>query len=375
MPSLPDTIVIGGGLIGCALAYELARRGAAVTVYDRAEPAQAASWAAAGMLAPYSEEIADPALLALCEASLRAYPGYVAALRERTGVDAHLRAEGTLHVACDDVAARARDERCAAFRRNGADASVLDRSATLEREAMFGGNVRGAVYVANEAHVDNRRLSRALVAACAGAGVRFERAADVALEADAPARARHPDRRTASRPPAPSSTRRERGPEGCAGVPPAARWRFVRWPARCSRWPCRRGFTRGLVWSTGTYLVPRDDGRLLIGATSIERGFDVRVTAGGVGAAAGRRAAHRAGPGGVRAGRDVGRPAPVSHDGRPYLGATAIDGYFVAAGHGRNGILLAPITARRAGVGHRGPSRPPLDLPAFDPRRDAPEAA
>src|ERR1700739_4824129 len=98
-----DVVVVGAGLIGCGVAYELAKRGASVTVYDRAEPARAASWAGAGMLAPYSEEITDPSMLMLCDASLRAYPAFVDELRERTGVDAQLRAEGTLHVAFDDV--------------------------------------------------------------------------------------------------------------------------------------------------------------------------------------------------------------------------------------------------------------------------------
>jgi glycine oxidase len=102
---MQDVVVIGAGLIGCGIAYELAKRGASVTVYDRAEPARAASWAGAGMLAPYSEEVVDPALLALCAASLRAYPAFVEELRERTGVDAQLRHEGTLHVAFDDAAA------------------------------------------------------------------------------------------------------------------------------------------------------------------------------------------------------------------------------------------------------------------------------
>ena len=153
-----DAVIIGAGLIGCGIAYELAKRGATVTVYDRAEPARAASWAGAGMLAPYSEEVVDPALLALCAASLRAYPAFVDDLRERTGVDAHLRSEGTLHVAFDDSSAHGLTTLCEAFRRNGAVASVLDRDAAVAHEPMLGGNVRGAVYVANEAHVDNRRL-------------------------------------------------------------------------------------------------------------------------------------------------------------------------------------------------------------------------
>ena len=364
--------MIGGGLIGCGVAYELAKRGAAVTVYDRAEPARAASWAGGGMLAPYSEELADPALLALCDASLRAYPAFVAELFARTGVDAHLRRHGTLHVAFDEASERELRARCAAFRRHGADASVLDRAAALQREGMLGGGVRGAVLVANESHVDNRRLGRALVAACADAGVRFERADDVALEADA---------------------RRVRGirtPHGfsaagtvvnaagawageLAGVPAVARVAVRPVAGEMLALAVPKGLAQGLVWSRHVYVIPRDDGRLLIGATSVERGYDVRVTAGGIHALL--RAALEIAP--VLAGFALVETwaglRPASHDGRPYLGPTAIDGYVVAAGHYRNGILLTPVSAQAVAAVIAG-ERPAVDLTAFDPCR-APEAA
>ena len=340
-----DAVIVGAGLIGCGIAYELAKRGASVTVYDRAEPARAASWAGAGMLAPYSEEVVDPALLALCAASLRAYPAFVADLRERTGLDAQLRHEGTLHVAFDDASANARAAQCAAFRRNGADASVLDRDATLAREPMLGGNVRGAVYVANEAHVDNRRLGRALVAACTDAGVRFERTAGVALEADA--------RRV-------RGIRTEHGFAAAGtvvnaagawagrleGVPAGARVAVRPVAGEMLALAVPKGFTRGLVWSQHVYLVPRDDGRLLIGATSIERDFDVRVTARGVQSLL--DVALRIAPvlGTFALVETWAGLRPASRDGRPYLGRTSIDSYFVAGGHYRNGILLTPVTAQ-----------------------------
>jgi len=369
---MQDVVIVGAGLIGCGVAYELAKRGAAVTVYDRAEPARAASWAGAGMLAPYSEEVVDPALLALCTASLRAYPAFVAELRERTGVDAQLRHEGTLHVAFDDATARGRAARCEAFRRNGGDASVLDRAATLAREPMLGAGVRGAVYVADEAHVDNRRLGRALVAACTDAGVRFERTEGVALEADA--------RRV-------RGIRTEHGflaagtvvnaagawAGGLPGVPDAARVAVRPVAGEMLALAVPKGFTRGLVWSQHVYLVPRDDGRLLIGATSIERDFDVRVTAAGV--AALLAPALRIAPvlGTFALVETWAGLRPASHDGRPYLGPTVLEGYVVAAGHYRNGILLTPVTAQAIAAVVAG-ERPPIDLAAFDPRR-APEAA
>ena len=370
---MSDVVVIGAGLIGTGIAYELARRGALVTVYDRAEPGRAASWAGAGMLAPYSEALTDPAMVALCDASLRAFPGFVAELRERTGVDAKLVQAGTLHVALDDAGVAGLPAAAAAMAACGAEASVLDRGAAVRHEPMLGREVRGAIHVANEAYVDNRRLSRALVAGCREVGVRFASAGEVEVEFDA--------RRV-------RGIRTEHGFVAAAAVVNAA----GAWAGRLGGVPVRAqiavrpvagemlalavpsGFAHGLVWCGSTYLVPRDDGRLLVGATVVERGFDQRVTARGVEAllAVALRVAPALGEfalvetwAGLR---------PASHDGRPYLGATALDGYFVAAGHYRNGILLAPITARALGAVVAGePS--PVDLGAFDPGRAAPEAA
>lgn len=367
-----DVIVIGAGLIGTGIAYELAKRGADVTVYDRAEPGRAASWAGAGMLAPYSEQLREP-LLALCDASLRAFPGFVEELHERTGVDAKLEAAGTLHVALDDGGAASLGANAATMTACGAQASVLDRGAALAREPMLGREVRGAVYVANESQVDNRRLSRALFAACTNLGVRFAEAGDVEVECDA--------RRVRG-----IRTRRGFVPAGAivnatgawagslAGIPLHARVAVRPIAGEMVALAVPRGFAHGLVWSGGTYLVPRGDGRLLVGATVLDRGFDVRVTARGVAAllAVALRMAPALGEfalvetwAGLR---------PGSHDGLPYLGRTALDGYFVAAGHYRNGILLAPITAQAlaALVAEESPS---VDLAAFDPKRAAPEAA
>ncbi|MFZ1019354.1 MAG: FAD-dependent oxidoreductase, partial [Candidatus Cybelea sp.] len=99
-----DVIVAGAGLIGLAIAFELAERGATVRVYDRGEPARAASWAGAGLLAPYAEVLRQPAMLELCVASLGEYAPFVERVREAGGVDPMLRTGGVLHVASDETA-------------------------------------------------------------------------------------------------------------------------------------------------------------------------------------------------------------------------------------------------------------------------------
>src|ERR1700736_512287 len=131
---MADVLVVGAGLIGLGVAYELAKRGAAVTVYDRAEPARAASWAGAGMLAPFSEELPDAAMLALCRESLALYPAFVEELRERTGVDARFRRDETRHAALEGARLAELAAHAPTFRANGGEVTVLDRSEVLARE-------------------------------------------------------------------------------------------------------------------------------------------------------------------------------------------------------------------------------------------------
>src|SRR5215469_2953792 len=97
-----DVAIIGAGLIGLATAYELALRGATVRVFDRGEPGRAASWAGAGMLAPYTERVEDEALLDLCAASLALYPAFAQRIEDASGVSLHLRLDGIVNAAFDD---------------------------------------------------------------------------------------------------------------------------------------------------------------------------------------------------------------------------------------------------------------------------------
>jgi len=344
-----------------------------VTVFDAREPGRGASWAGAGMLAPFSEEIEDDAMLALCAASLAAYPALVAELRERTGIDAQLRMEGTLHVARDAATLANLETRVERIRSRGGDARMLDRAELLAREPMLANDCAGALAIANEAQVDNRLLGRALLAACEQLGVRIvQDVSDVRLDADA---------------------RRVRGVQTSRGftaagtvVNAAGAWAAqldgVPAHARVAVKPIAgemlaiavpRFLSRALVWTHDVYLVPRSDGRMLVGATVCDRGFDVRVTAGGI--ARLLEAALAVAPvlGDFAVAETWAGLRPGSHDGRPYLGATALDGYFVAAGHYRNGILLAPITAR-AIAELILTERSTVPLAAFGPGR-APESA
>ena len=342
---MSDVAIVGAGLVGLATAYELAKRGARVTVYDREEPARAASWAGAGMLAPFSEELPDAAMLAFCRDALANYPAFVDELRERSGVDARFVRAGTMHVALADASLAALRARAATYAANGGDVELLDRAQALGREPLLSKQCAGAAFVANEAQVDNRRLGRALIAACEALGVRFERVEHVALEADA---------------------RRARGlrtPHGFAAaahvVNAAGAWAgeldgvpaHVRVPVRpvageMLALAVPAGAMRALVWLGHRYLVPRSDGRLLVGATVEERGFDARVTASGVHDLLDAALSVAPALASFAVVETWAGLRPATPDGRPYLGETALDGYVVATGHYRNGILLAPSSAR-----------------------------
>jgi glycine oxidase len=342
---MPEVAVVGAGLIGLGVAYELAKRGVAVTVFDRDEPARAASWAGAGMLAPFSEQMPDAAMLALCRDSLALYPEFVEELRERSGVDARFRRDGTLHVALDGAAPAELAARGATFRDNGGEVTMLSRADTLAREPMLAKDLAGALFVANEAQVDNRRLGRALVAACESLGVRFERAGDVALECDA---RRVRGLRTAHGFTAAPTVVNATGAwaNALAGVPEAVRVPVRPVAGEMLAIAVPAGAVRALVWLGHRYLVPRGDGRLLVGATVEERGFDARVTAAGMHDLLDAALAVAPALAGFAVVETWAGLRPGSHDGRPYLGPTTLEGYVVATGHYRNGILLTPITAR-----------------------------
>ena len=371
---MSDVAVVGAGLVGLSCALELAKRGAAVTVFDCGEPARSASWAGAGMLAPHSEDIGDTAMHALCVASLERYPQFVADLLARTGVDAEFRRDGTLHAAFDRDELVHAQALVTSLQQRGVRAHALDHREALALEPMLGTHVVGGAFIEEEAQVDNRRLGRALRAACAAAGVTIERTtAPVEVEAD--------ERRV-------RGLRSTRGFHAAScilnaagawagalrGVPARAVVPVVPRKGQMLALAIPRMFASHVVFAAGAYFVPRSDGRLLIGATVENAGFDERVTAGGI--AHLLRGALAAAPSlatftisetwaGLR---------PGSADGLPYLGATPVDGYFVATGHFRNGILLAPVTAEVVADAIEG-REPALDLRPFAVDRVAANAA
>lgn len=340
-----DVIVVGAGLIGLAIAFELAERGASVHVYDRGEPARAASWAGAGMLAPYTERIADEALLALCASSLHEYPAFVTRVCDASGIDARLRLDGVLYAAFEEEGFDALRRHAHQLQARAVDCEILDRSSSLAAEPWLGPALIGALLKKEEGHVDNRRLGRALTAACEARGVRVERSLSIALECDS--------RRVLG-------VRTDRGfvaarvvVNACgawatqlAGVPRACVPPIEPIKGQMLALSVPVGFVRRATWVPGAYLVPRDDGRLLIGATVESASFDERVTAEGVHELLHAALAAAPALSAFTVTESWAGLRPGTPDGLPFLGPTAIQGLMLATGHYRNGILLAPATAR-----------------------------
>jgi len=365
-----DVAIIGGGLIGLSIAFELAERGATVRVFDRGEPGRGASWAGAGMLAPYAERIEDEALLSLCRASLERYPEFAARISDAGGVKVDVALDGIIEAAFDETQFAALAEVAAEGRARGIACELLDRREAILAEPALGRTVTGAILIPGQGYVDNRRLGRALLAAVRARGVTIHApVADLRVECD--------ERRVLG-------VRSERGfaPAAVivnaagawagtiAGIPPHARVAVHPVKGQMLALAAPAGFLHRVTWLPGAYLVPRTDGRLLIGATVEDAGFDERVTAAGVGSLLQAALAGAPSLGAFALTETWAGLRPGSADGRPFIGPAALDGLVHATGHYRNGILLAPETARLVSnlveTGDASELRPwlPLRMPA-----------
>jgi len=362
----PDTdpvLILGGGLIGLALAHQLARQGRAATVLSRRR-SEAAGFVAAGMLAPHAEGL-DGRLLELGQRSLERIPAWVARIESDSGLACGLRICG---IVVPFASAAERDAYPTA-----AHGQRLDRSG-LEREIPgIGPTWRAGLLFPKDGQIDNRRrLMRALERACVHRGVRFEEGCEVlglVTEPEGGAVATTP-------PPLPGA-RDGREPIQEPSVQLAA-VRLRRADGQELTLPCREAVLCGGAWSAqllpglpvfpvkgqmlslqgpigalsrvvfgpGTYLVPREDGLLVVGATSeAEAGFGEGLTP------AGQRQ--------LQAGMDALFPTatgwppmerwwgfrPCTPDQAPLLGKGPIGGLWLATGHHRNGVLLAAISA------------------------------
>jgi glycine oxidase len=347
--SLYDVVVIGGGVIGLACGWRLSQRGLKVAVIDPA-PGSAASHAAAGMLAPATEvKYGEEPLLDLALASLRRYPSFVAELEAATGHSVGLRTEGTLLVATD-AGDRAMLSELHDYQTSlGLDSSMLTSREARALEPALSPDIRCGLLAASDHSVDNRRLTDALVAAL-GSAVIHERVAAVEVSDNAVAGVRLGDGSRLSAPAALLAA----GPWSAQidGVPQSARppvrpvkGEILRLRTRGDvELPTRS--VRGFVNGHEIYLVPRASGELVVGATVEEQGFDTTVRAGAVRELLRDARAILPVIDELELVEAIAGLRPGSPDNRPMIGAAdGINGLFIATGHYRNGVLLAPMTA------------------------------
>lgn len=368
-----DTIIVGAGVIGLAIAWRAAQLGVPVVVVDRAEPTRGASWVAAGMLAPITEAtFGEEDLLALNLESARRYPSFLAELSEVSGIDVSPASSGTLFVALD------RDQLEALHRLHnfqtslGLPAEWLSAGGCRSLEPALHPRVRGAVRVSEDRDVDPRELARALRRALERAGGMVRGSVEVAEILFRGGRARGVRLADGTQMRAErvvvaagcwSGTIRGVPPEVAAALRPV-KGQILRLRPRQTEPP----LTSHVIRTEDAYIVPRKGGGLVVGATVEERGFDMAVTAGAVFELL--RAADEALPG-IRELELVEAAAglrPGTPDNAPLLGQTWIEGLIMASGHYRNGILLAPVTADSiAAVIAKG--EPPPEIEPFDPIR------
>jgi glycine oxidase len=374
-----DVAVIGGGVVGLAVAWRAQRRGLRTLVLERGEPGAGATHAAAGMLAPISEaRLAERALLELSRASAARYPAFVEELGAASERDPGYRACGTLAVARDRDEAEALDRELAEREALGLPVERLLASEARRREPALAPTLRLALAVPDDHAVDPRSLTAALAVALERAGGTLREHAPVArISLDAGGeRVTGVELTGGERISAEHVVVAAGAWAGAlAGLPEHARvpLRPVKGQILRLRDPAGPGLLSHVLRMRPGYLVPRGDGRYVLGATMEEQGFDTAVTAGG--AFELLRDAIELVPGvselaieELEAGLRPGTP-----DNAPVIGAGVLAGLHWAAGHFRHGVLLAPITAELLAADLVGEPLPELAAP-FAPSRFAREA-
>jgi glycine oxidase len=357
-PGQCDVLIVGGGVIGMSIAWRASQQGLSVVVADP-RPGQGATHAAAGMLTPIAEAAyAERKIFALGQDSLRRYPDFITELQNVTGLPTGFRQAGTLQVAydSDDLALLA--ETRVLQESFGVHLEQLTARDCREAEPMLDPSVRGGLLAPDDGSVDPRLLAVALQEAAQGSGARLVRqpVSEIHCAAGWASGARLADDsvitarwivlaagwESAALPGLPAAVAppvrpvkgqiirlRTTSSTSAAGLPPGLLVRTV----------------RGTVRGSSVYLVPRDTGELVIGATQEELGPDTTVTAGGVWELL--RDARTLVPGitelelqDMTAGLRPGTP-----DNAPVLGPSELPGLVLATGHFRAGVLLAPVTA------------------------------
>jgi glycine oxidase len=362
----PDVAVVGGGPIGLASAWRAAQRGLRVCVLDAGVPG---AWqVAAGMLAPVAEaQFGEDALLELSLRAAEAFPAFAAELSEASGSDPGLRTTGTLVVARDRDEAEALDRLLAFRQRLGLGVERLLPTAARRAEPALAPTVRLALDVAGDHSVDPRRLVAALAEAVRRAGGELRaraRVTGVTVEGERVTGVRLDGGEELEAGAVLIAAGAHSGGFGAVPVRP------VKGQILRLRDPQGPGLVERTIRTSDAYIVPRADGRYVLGATMEERGFDTAPTAGGVFELL--RDVSEVVPGVLELEVEelLAGLRPATPDNLPAIGPGDVDGLFWATGHHRNGILLSGLTGELAAGALCGEVPPGWAAPA-DARRFA----
>jgi glycine oxidase len=363
----PDVVILGGGIIGCALAEELARRGQAVQILERGRVGAEASSAAAGILAAQMDIPAAGAFFELCQAARRVYPAWIRRVERRSGISVDFHVDSILYLALTAAEDRRMGLQAKWQRAKGLRVERWSAAEVRRHEPAVDGPIRSGYAFPTEAQVDNVRLMTALRGACQRAGVTVREGVSVRQLVIRNGGVREVSTN--------QGTIRAPVIVNCLGS-----WANLggRFPVRLPIEPARGqilvfqgspGLYRRAVMSSRAYLVQRRDGRVITGSTIERAGFEKALTLKGMHdilCGAKRLSSAIADCSFVEAWAGF-RPL-TAPDQLPILGATPVDGLYVATGHFRHGILLAPITATSmSDVILNGKSA--IDLAPFSPDR------
>lgn len=366
-----DAAIVGGGAIGCSIAWRLAQGGMRVALIERGEPGREASWAAGGILGPLAETDAADEFYALAAASRAMYPAFAGELREATGIDIEYRTEGTLHLALTREDEEELDRRWRWQHEAGLNVKRLQRDSVLKLEPALSPALRWALNFPDDHQVNSRRLAEALPIAARRAGVTlltYTEAAGLLFDGDRVCGVQLAGGELRAR----------------LAIVAAGSWSTRIAPARNFQIEPVRGQMAAIsmpdppishvVYSGQAYLVPRRDGYVIAGSTTERVGYDKRATEEGI-ASIVKRSCEIA-PAlakqkllEVWAGLRPKLRSGLRREEWPVLGPdTQISGLIHATGHYRNGILLTPVTARAISeLALRGESS--INLTPFSPQR------
>ncbi|HXA82192.1 MAG TPA: glycine oxidase ThiO [Methylomirabilota bacterium] len=339
-----DAVVAGGGIIGAAIAFELAAVGLSVAVFDAQNPGREASWASAGMISPAPESSEMASLLPISLASVELYPEFIQRVEELSGQPVGYRKDGALDLLPNGTAQSEIDEILALHRGTGLTAELLSGPEAREIEPALTSELRGAIHRPDEASLDNRLFTEATLEGARRKGAEIfpgNGAKALWTEGGACRGLQLQNGRVEAKWTVIAAGCFSAKIEGVAAYAPVTPAKGQMMALRCEPVKLRKD-----LWSGHMYLVPRHDGRIIAGSTVEYEGFDRSVTVAGMkkilsGAISLVPALESA-----RIEETWAGLRPDTPDHLPILGPTDLDGLLIATGHFRSGILLTPITAR-----------------------------